>query len=193
MWSVCSRSTRYADFRTHAHTVVNRRSLFPLLLVVLAAAGRSSALLGQSVMQSVTFSPVAMDYSDLLRIVQRARGFVAQSTPDSTLVYSDDLSVSDGVRTVSASGSASDSLRLLAPKKATQVEYRLSQRAAPIDAVTIDLGDWSRVVRISGSSPEQVEALSALLREDLNAHRALLSGPKLCLLAGVLLLVGSVV
>lgn len=172
---------------------MNRRCPLFLLTAWLAAVANTSTALGQSVTQSVEYPPVAMDYTDLLRIVQRARGFVAQSTPDSTLVYSDELSVSDGVRRVSASGSAIDSLRVLAPKKATQVDYRLSQRPAPIDAVTIDLGDWSRVVRISGSSPEQVEALSALLREDLGAHRALLAGPKLRLLAGVLLLVGSVV
>ena len=58
----------------------------------------------------------------------------------------------------------------------------------PISSITIDLGDSSRRVSVSGESADKVEALSNLLEKDLRRHSSPIGGTKFRRVAGGCLL-----
>jgi hypothetical protein len=64
--------------------------------------------------------------------------------------------------------------------------YQLADK--PISSVTIDLGDSSRRVSVSGESPDKVEELSGLLEKDFRRYSAAAGGLKFRRIAGICLL-----
>ena len=170
-----------------------RTSQARLLLCILAlsVSAPAAAAQGASFTQESQFRPVRLTYVDLTAIVQRVRAFLARANGDSVDAFLDGLSVSDGTRTVSASGATIDSLRARSPRVSNSARYSYMSRSGAINEVTITLSDYSRVVRVAGTSPEQVDALSALLREELGKHTSMIGGPVLRISAGLGLLGGS--
>jgi hypothetical protein len=75
------------------------------------------------------------------------------------------------------------------PNEVFAFSYTYYQAGKPISSVTIDLGDSSRSVSVTGESAEKVRELSSLLENDFRRHSTAIGGAKLRRVAGVLLLV----
>jgi hypothetical protein len=76
------------------------------------------------------------------------------------------------------------------PKEVFKFSYTYTSPDKPISSVTIDLGDYSRRVSITGESAEQIEAISKLLENDLLRYSSAIGGAKFRRLVGVCLSFG---
>jgi hypothetical protein len=75
------------------------------------------------------------------------------------------------------------------PNEIFAFSYTYYQADKPISSVTIDLGDSSRSVSVTGESAEKVGELSSLLENDFRRYSIAIGGAKFRRVAGVLLLV----
>ena len=71
------------------------------------------------------------------------------------------------------------------PKEIFGFSYTYYQADKPISSVTIDLGDSSRRLSVSGESVDKVEALSNLLANEFHRHSSTLGGTSLRRVVGV--------
>ena len=76
------------------------------------------------------------------------------------------------------------------PRELFRFSYTYHQSDKPISSVTIDLGDYSRRVSVTGEAAEQVEAISNLVEMDLLRHSTAIGGATFRWVAGVCLTVG---
>jgi hypothetical protein len=76
------------------------------------------------------------------------------------------------------------------PKELFRFCYTYNRPDKPISAVTIDLGDYSRRLSVTGESAEQVEAISKLLEKDLLRYSTKVGGATFRRVVGVCLSVG---
>jgi hypothetical protein len=75
------------------------------------------------------------------------------------------------------------------PKEVFRFSYTYYRPDKPISSVTLDFGDYSRRVSVSGRSADQVEAIINLLENDLLSHSTAIGGAKFRRVAGVCLFV----
>ena len=73
------------------------------------------------------------------------------------------------------------------PNEVFRFSYTYQQASKPISSVTIDLGDSSRRVSVSGESADKVEALSKLLEKDFRRYATAVGGLKFRRVAGICL------
>ena len=73
------------------------------------------------------------------------------------------------------------------PNEVFGFSYTYQQADKPISAVTIDLGDLSRRVSISGESADKVDALSKLLEKDFHRYATAVGGVKFRRVIGICL------
>ena len=73
------------------------------------------------------------------------------------------------------------------PKEVLRFSYTYYQPDKPISSVTVDLGDHSRRVSVSGEAADQVTAVSNLLENDLLRHSTAIGGAKFRHVAGLCL------
>jgi hypothetical protein len=74
------------------------------------------------------------------------------------------------------------------PDEIFAFSYTYYQADKPISSVTIDLGDSSRLVSVTGESAEKVEALANLLENDFRRYSTAIGGAKFRRVAGACLL-----
>ena len=75
------------------------------------------------------------------------------------------------------------------PKEVFKFSYTYYRPDKPISSVTLDFGDYSRRVSVSGGSADQVEAITNLLENDLLRHSTAIGGAMFRRVAGLCLLV----
>ena len=75
------------------------------------------------------------------------------------------------------------------PKEVFRFSYTYYRPDKPISSVTLDFGDYSRRVSVSGGSADQVEAITNLLENDLLRHSTAIGGAMFRRVAGLCLLV----
>ena len=75
------------------------------------------------------------------------------------------------------------------PNEIFAFSYTYYQADKPISSVTIDLGDSSRSVSVTGESAEKIRELSSLLENHFRRYSIAIGGAKFRRVAGVLLLV----
>jgi hypothetical protein len=73
------------------------------------------------------------------------------------------------------------------PNEVFRFSYTYQQASKPISSVTIDLGDSSRRVSVSGASADKVEELSKLLDRDFRRYATAVGGLKFRRVAGICL------
>ena len=81
----------------------------------------------------------------------------------------------------------SQSSSLAFPDEVFRFSYTYQQASKPISSVTIDLGDSSRRVSVSGASADKVEELSKLLDKDFRRYATAVGGLKFRRVTGVCL------
>ena len=75
------------------------------------------------------------------------------------------------------------------PKELFRFSYTYRRPDKPISSVTIDLGDYSRRVSVTGEASDQVESISKMLENDLLRYSTAIGGAPFRRLAGVCLVV----
>ncbi len=73
------------------------------------------------------------------------------------------------------------------PRELFRFSYTYRRPDKPISSVTIDLGDYSRRVSVTGQTAEQVEAISKVLEKDLFRFSTTIGGATFRRVAGVCL------
>jgi len=73
------------------------------------------------------------------------------------------------------------------PKEVFKFSYAYNQPDKPISSVTLDFGDYSRRVSVSGEDVTQVERVSKLMEKDLLPYSATIGGAKFRRVIGVCL------
>jgi hypothetical protein len=76
------------------------------------------------------------------------------------------------------------------PKEVIRSSYTYYRPDKPISSVTLDFGDYSRRVSVSGETADQVEAMTNLLENDLLRHSSMIGGARFRRVVGVCLSVG---
>jgi hypothetical protein len=74
-------------------------------------------------------------------------------------------------------------------KEVFSFSYTYNQSDKPISSVTVDLGDYSRRVSVTGEAADQVQAISKLLEKDLLRYSTAIGGATFRRVAGLCLLV----
>src|SRR6059058_4287424 len=75
------------------------------------------------------------------------------------------------------------------PKEVFRFSYTYYRPDKPISSFTLDFGDYSRRMSVSGGSADQVEAITNLLENDLLRHSTAIGGSMFRRVAGLCLLV----
>jgi hypothetical protein len=75
------------------------------------------------------------------------------------------------------------------PKEVIKFSYTYYRPDKPISSVTLDFGDYSRRVSVSGETADQVEAITNLLENDLLRYSSMIGGAMFRRVAGLCLLV----
>ena len=76
------------------------------------------------------------------------------------------------------------------PRELFRFSYTYHQSDKPISSVTIDLGDYSRRLSVTGESADQVKEISNLIEKGLLRHSTAIGGATFRRVAGVCLTVG---
>jgi hypothetical protein len=145
---------------------------------------------GAEFSQSRYLPPLRLAASDLDTILLKTQSLIAAANGPSGEQDSARESVKLGVRgheiEIQHFSLASS---LAFPKELFRFSYTYSRPDKPISSVTVDLGDYSRRVSVSGGSADQVEAITNLLENDLLRHSTAIGGAMFRRVAGLCILV----
>jgi len=113
--------------------------------------------------------PIKMGYSDLQDSLDRASKiiFEANTQHDIDKYISESITFDANDTKIEISGHSFLPSGIKLPKRVYYVFYEYRHSDAPISGVKISLSDYSRTLTVSGKSPEQIDALSAMLTNDL--------------------------
>ena len=145
-----------------------RRNLPVLVSVCLSFATISLSAKGTEFSRNRDLPPLKLKAADLDTILQRAHSFIAAANGPSGEQDSIRESVTLGVGGKEIEiphFSLASSVAF--PKVVFRFSYSYYRADKPISSVTIDRGDYSRRVSVSGEAAAQVEALSNLLENNL--------------------------
>jgi hypothetical protein len=140
--------------------------------------------------QSRDLPPLKMPAADLDTILLKAQSFIAVANgPPSERDFARE-SVKLGIRGHEIEiphFSLASSVAF--PKEVFRFSYNYSRPEKPISSVTIDLGDYSRRVSVSGEASDQVETMSKLIEDGLRRYSTTIGGTTFRHVAGACLLV----
>jgi hypothetical protein len=119
--------------------------------------------------RSIDFSPVRMSYSELYRMLSRARQLIDKANADSDRKYEmESLKLGADATSVELPKGFLESDLQSAPEMTTDVYYNYRLGNGVIQEVTLRLGDSYRSLSTSGTSLSQVDAIVTLMREDMS-------------------------
>lgn len=156
-----------------------------LLISIIISMLRVSVVFAEPVYaKSASLPPIRVTYSDLEAVLTKASTFIIAANASGTGAFRETMNVQEGESSVEISGHSFKGANVQLLKIANQFRYGAHWKwsdpwidsNAPISNVTLDFSDFSRTVKVEGSSPEQVDALFALLKNDLIGLSAQLGG-----------------
>src|SRR5439155_4508738 len=148
-----------------------------LISVSLSLATRSLCGHGAEFSQSRYLPPLRLAASDLDTILLKTQSLIAAANGPSGEQDSARESVKLGVRGHEIEiphFSLASSVAF--PKEVFKFSYTYYRPDKPISSVTLDLGDYSRRISVSGESADQVEAVSKLVENDLLRYSTTIGG-----------------
>lgn len=120
---------------------------------------------------TIEFSTIRIYYDELLSILGPTQSIIQNANHGYENDYiNETLTISDGVSSFSWKGSLPDSDAISRLKVAYSANYYYYNQGAPIAIVDIQFRSTYREMRISGSSQEQIDALSAMLEKGFKKH-----------------------
>jgi hypothetical protein len=157
----------------------------------------SAAFNASSYTRTVGLPPVHMSQLELEQVIQRLRALIRQANQGVPLEFTTDTLTLSGPNVTLeidvTRGALSDSFsRFPRPTLSVTYYYRTGASAAPIRTVTLRLEDFSRQLSVNGTAEEQVDAVVALVTNDLRDARAYFGGLAFRALGGAVLLVAGI-
>ena len=135
--------------------------------------------------------PLRLAASDLDTILHKTQAIVAAANGPAAEQNSARESVKIGVRgheiEIPRFSLASS---IAFPNEVFKFSYTYKRPDNPVSSVTIDLGDYSRRVSVTGQAADQVEALSTFVEKDLLHYSTVIGGATFRRVVGVCLTVG---
>jgi len=144
--------------------------------------------------QNRDLPPLRLAASDLDTILHKTQAIVAAANGPAAEQNSARESVKIGVRGHEIEiphFSLASSVAF--PKEVFKFSYTYKRPDKPVSSVTIDLGDYSRRVSVTGQAADQVEALSTFVEKDLLHYSTVIGGATFRRVVGVCLTVGLLV
>jgi hypothetical protein len=145
---------------------------------------------GREFSDSRDLPPLKLAAADLDTILLRAQSLIAAANGPSSEHDSARESVKLGVRGHEieiAHFSLASSVAF--PREVFRFSYTYNRPDKPISTVTIDLGDYSRRVSVTGQAPDQAQSLTKFLEKDLLRHSVTIGGATFRRVAGICLMV----
>ena len=137
-----------------------------------------------------TLPPLKLSAADLDAVLHKTQAFIASANGSAGDQESARESVKLGVRGHEIEiphFSLASSVAF--PREIFEFSYTYNRPDRPISSVTIDLGDYSRRVSVTGEVEDQVRATSTLIEKDLLCFSTMVGGASFRRLAGVCLVV----
>ncbi|SRR5260370_11445449 len=138
-----------------------------------------------------TLPPLKLSAADLDTILRKTQTLVAAANGPASDEESARESVKLGVRGHEIEiphFSLASSVAF--PKEVFKFSYFYKRPDKPVSSVTIDLGDYSRRVSVTGEAPDQVESISKSLENDLRRYSTKVGGATFRRVVGVCLSLG---
>src|SRR4029453_9524463 len=135
-----------------------------------------------------TLPPLKLSATDLDAVLHKTQAFIASSNGSAGDQGSARENVKLGVRGHEIEiphFSLASSVAF--PREIFKFSYTYNRPDRPISSVTIDLGDYSRRVSVTGRVEDQVKAISNLIEKDLLRFSTIVGGASFRRLAGVCL------
>jgi hypothetical protein len=169
-----------------------RRCVYVFLSALcLSLATSSLSAKSEEFSQSRDLPPLKLAAADLDTILHKTQALIAAANGPAAEPDSAKESVKLGVRGHEIEiphFSLASSVAF--PRELFRFSYAYRRPDKPISSVTIDLGDNSRRVSVTGEAADQVEALSNLLEKDLLRYSTKIGGATFRRVVGVCLSVG---
>jgi len=141
--------------------------------------------------QNRDLPPLSLAASDLDTILHKTQAIVAAANGPAAEQNSARESVKIGVRgheiEIPRFSLASS---IAFPNEVFKFSYTYKRPDNPVSSVTIDLGDYSRRVSVTGQAADQVEALSTFVEKDLLHYSTVIGGATFRRVVGVCLTLG---
>jgi hypothetical protein len=169
--------------------LLGRRRIFLVIILLFANLLVCSITIAQPVYtKSSSLSPIRVTYDELESILSKASAFMSSVNANTaTEPFKEKIVLEQGESKIEIPGHNFQTSSLTLPKVATRFTYTASDifsKNVPIISISIDLDDYKRTVKVEGRSPEQVDALFALLKNDLNSLSSALGGYTFRFLSG---------
>ncbi len=162
--------------------------LFLSAYALLAATPLSAK--GREFSETRDLPPLRLAATDLDTVLQNIHSLIAAANGPAAGQHSFRESVTLGIRgheiKIPHFSMASS---VAFPKEVFRFSYAYDQPDKPISSVTLDFGDYSRRVSVSGEAVDQVEKIIKLIEKDLLPYSATIGGAKCRRMIGMCLLV----
>jgi hypothetical protein len=164
-----------------------------LISICLSLATTSLSAKSGEFSQGRDLPPLKLAAADLDIILQKTHAFIAEANGPASEQGSARESVKLGVRGHEIEiphFSLASSVAF--PRELFRFSYAYHEFNRPISSVTIDLGDYSRRVSVTGEAADQVQAISNLVEKDLLRHSTAIGGATFRRVVGVCLSLGLI-
>ena len=161
-----------------------------LISLCLSLATTSLSAKSEEFSEHRTLPPLKLSAADLDSVLHKTQAFIASANASAGDQESARESVKLGVRGNEIEiphFSLASSVAF--PREIFKFSYTYNRPDRPISSVTIDLGDYSRRVSVTGEVEEQVKATSTLIEKQLLRFSTTIGGASFRRLAGVCLVV----
>ncbi|WP_395703117.1 hypothetical protein [Aquabacterium sp.] len=146
--------------------------LLSLFLLLLSGAATAQA----NYTKTAEIEPLRTSFNALQGVLTKASTLVSAANLG-VQVRREELAMKFGVITVTVPGHDLVQTTARVPEKIDSLTYSYSaSEPAKISRISVDLADYKRTVTVEGPSPEQVDAIFAVLREDLQVISTPLGG-----------------
>ncbi len=122
--------------------------------------------------------PLRIAFSELQKILDKTTSLIASAnSKEGSQLRREEVSLYKSGQRVTISGHALNAERARLPQTIDRFEYTASaSEPAPLTRIEMSFHDFSRTLRVEGSSPDQVDAIFSTLRDDLITVSSLLGG-----------------
>jgi hypothetical protein len=156
-----------------------RPCVYLFLLAYALLAGLALFAKSREFSETRDLPPLRLAATDLDAVLQNTHSFIAAANGPAAGQHSFRESVTLGIHGHEIKMPHFSMASSVAfPKEVFRFSYAYDQPDKPISSVTLDFGDYSRRVSVSGEAVDQVEKAIKLIEKDLLPYSALIGGAK---------------
>lgn len=172
--------TKKPDERDNRMPITRPRMIHGLLLICSMGILPCSALANEPIYtKTASLPPLRITYAELQSLLDKSAALLIASPPvEAASRMEETLSLSHGESQIEITGHQLPTSGAKLPEFVTELRYTGSwyPRNAAVSVITMSFSDLRRELTVQGTSPEQVEAVFAGLRNDLEGMSSLIGG-----------------